>query len=341
MLFTVIVPIYNVEKYLVRCVDSILAQTFPDFELILVDDGSSDRCPEICDAYAAGDARVRVIHKPNGGLVSARNAGIMAAKGDYICYVDGDDWARPGLLAFVRDRLAESPVPLDMVIFSADRITANGSEPLSHKVAEGYYDRARLEKEIFPYLLSDRRKGFGAGTALHAHTWDKVSRRELQREHYVRDERIRMFTDVPFTYEILLNCRNVYICQERLYCYNTTNPHSILARGKRNYLTPSFRYLVEYLRGRLRGYGPEIDRQLNDYPAVLILRSAVWRLRTETSFRAAVRAVREGLDESGLLDLVEPGELPPAPALVLRLFRLRLDRAAMALCSVKARHPKR
>ena len=145
MLFTVIVPIYNVEKYLVRCVDSILAQTFPDFELILVDDGSSDRCPEICDAYAAGDARVRVIHKPNGGLVSARNAGIMAAKGDYICYVDGDDWARPGLLAFVRDRLAESPVPLDMVIFSADRITANGSEPLSHKVAEGYYDRARLE----------------------------------------------------------------------------------------------------------------------------------------------------------------------------------------------------
>ena len=195
MLFTVIVPIYNVEKYLVRCVDSILAQTFPDFELILVDDGSSDRCPEICDAYAAGDARVRVIHKPNGGLVSARNAGIMAAKGDYICYVDGDDWARPGLLAFVRDRLAESPVPLDMVIFSADRITANGSEPLSHKVAEGYYDRARLEKEIFPYLLSDRRKGFGAGTALQAHTWDKVSRRELQREHYVRDERIRMFTD--------------------------------------------------------------------------------------------------------------------------------------------------
>ena len=91
MLFSVIVPIYRVAEYLQRCLESILAQTYADFELILVDDGSPDRCPEMCDAYAQKDSRVRVIHKQHGGLVSARNVGIMTASGEYIVHVDGDD----------------------------------------------------------------------------------------------------------------------------------------------------------------------------------------------------------------------------------------------------------
>ena len=103
MQFSVIVPIFKVEDYIERCIDSILAQTFTDFEVILVDDGSPDRCPQICDEYEKKDQRIRVIHKPNGGLVSARNAGIFAAKGDYITYVDGDDWIKPGLLQFVHE----------------------------------------------------------------------------------------------------------------------------------------------------------------------------------------------------------------------------------------------
>ncbi len=118
-MFSVIVPVYNVEKYLHRCVDSILNQTYGDFEVLLIDDGSPDRCPQICDEYAQKDPRVKVIHKPNGGLVSARNAGILAARGDYICYVDSDDWADESMLQFVHDTLAQSPVPLDMVLFAA------------------------------------------------------------------------------------------------------------------------------------------------------------------------------------------------------------------------------
>ena len=89
---SIIVPIYNVEKYLPRCIESILAQTFTDFELILVDDGSPDRCGEICDYYKKKDKRVKVIHKENGGLSSARNAGINIAIGDYIGFVDSDDY---------------------------------------------------------------------------------------------------------------------------------------------------------------------------------------------------------------------------------------------------------
>lgn len=90
-LISVIVPVYNVENYLHKCVDSILAQTLNDFELILVDDGSPDNCGDICDEYAKKDGRVRVIHKQNGGVSSARNAGIELAKGEWLCFVDGDD----------------------------------------------------------------------------------------------------------------------------------------------------------------------------------------------------------------------------------------------------------
>jgi len=89
---SVIVPVYKVEKYIHRCVDSILGQTFTDFELILVDDGSPDNCPAICDEYAAKDGRVRVVHKQNGGLSSARNAGLEIANGKYILFCDSDDY---------------------------------------------------------------------------------------------------------------------------------------------------------------------------------------------------------------------------------------------------------
>lgn len=92
---SIIVPVYNVEKYLRRCIDYILNQTFKDFELILVDDGSTDRCGEICDEYEILDKRIKVIHKPNRGLSSARNAGIDISSGKYIGFVDSDDYIHP------------------------------------------------------------------------------------------------------------------------------------------------------------------------------------------------------------------------------------------------------
>ena len=94
-LISVVIPIYGVEKYLKRAVDSVLHQTYTNLDIILVDDGSKDGCPAICDAYAAREARVRVIHKENGGLSDARNAGIAVAGGDYIAFLDSDDYYAP------------------------------------------------------------------------------------------------------------------------------------------------------------------------------------------------------------------------------------------------------
>lgn len=107
-LISVIVPVYKVEAYLPACVDSILAQTFCDFELILVDDGSPDACGEMCDQYARQDARIRVIHQENGGLSAARNAGLDIAQGNYITFVDSDDMVAPDFLEVLYASLERS-----------------------------------------------------------------------------------------------------------------------------------------------------------------------------------------------------------------------------------------
>ena len=98
-LISVIIPVYNVEEYLDECVASVVAQTHRNLEIILVDDGSPDNCPAMCDAWAEQDSRVQVIHKENGGLSDARNAGIAIAKGDYLAFVDSDDWISPDMYA--------------------------------------------------------------------------------------------------------------------------------------------------------------------------------------------------------------------------------------------------
>ena len=335
-MFSVIVPIYKVEQYIHRCVDSILAQTYKDFELLLVDDGSPDNCPQICDEYARRDSRVRVIHKPNGGLISARNAGILAARGDYICYVDSDDWTDENMLQFIHDTLAESPVPLDMVLFAAHNVFHDHMEETTNSLPEGYYDRKRMEKEIFPRLIVDTRNGLSAG-CIQAHTWDKACRRELQVKFYTQDERIRAFTDLPMTYECLLNCQNIYVCNRHLYYYNKTNEDSIRAKSKENFLTKSFYYLIAYMQEHLPRYAPSIGRQINQFAASLIIRAGKWGIKNHASFREAVKYMKEGLRESNLLSLVSVKGLPRRPQILILLLKLHLYTPAMLLCTAKLR----
>lgn len=95
---SVIVPVYKVEKYLKKCVESIRQQSYSNLEIILVDDGSPDKCGQMCDEFAKGDSRIKVLHKKNGGLADARNAGIEKASGEYLLFVDSDDWIHPMLV---------------------------------------------------------------------------------------------------------------------------------------------------------------------------------------------------------------------------------------------------
>ena len=129
-LISVIVPVYNMKNYLERCVNSVLNQTYERLEIILVDDGSTDASPEMCDAYARQDGRVKVVHKENGGLSDARNAGLAVATGDYIGYVDSDDWIEPDMYERMHQACVEQNVQLCVCRYFceyADRTEGGGT----------------------------------------------------------------------------------------------------------------------------------------------------------------------------------------------------------------------
>lgn len=126
-LISVIVPIYKVEPYLDKCIASIVNQTYKNLEIILVDDGSPDNCPAMCDSWAERDSRIRVIHKPNGGLSDARNAGMAVATGELLAFVDSDDWISPDMYEYLYQRLTEDGS--DVAACGVQLIWENGTPP--------------------------------------------------------------------------------------------------------------------------------------------------------------------------------------------------------------------
>ena len=211
MLFSIIVPVYQVEPYLQQCIDSILNQTLPEFELILVDDGSPDRCPEICDQYAAQDPRVQVIHKENGGLVSARQAGHEAAKGTYVVNVDSDDWIAPDMLEQASVLLTKHEP--DLICFGVNFVSSDDCHTATEPVKEGLYSGEAVRSQIISKILLDK-------NAVHMfyYVWAKVFRREkLYPCQMAVDQRISMGEDVACLTPYYLDCASVYVSHAPMY----------------------------------------------------------------------------------------------------------------------------
>ena len=200
-LISVIVPVYRVEKYLHRCVDSILRQTYTDFELILVDDGSPDSCGAICDAYAAEDSRVRVIHRENGGLSAARNSGIGIAAGEYFTFIDSDDWVHPQFL-----ELLAIPVLRDHV-----RVSICGY------IREGEFSESEIRSEQAVYQLLDAEELLENHFWNYNYAWGKLYHRDLFAE--VRYPEGKVFEDTFTTYKLLFQCRQAALLEHPLYFY--------------------------------------------------------------------------------------------------------------------------
>lgn len=163
-MISIIVPIYKVEQFVPRCVNSLLAQTFTDFELILVDDGSPDRCGEICDQYSETDSRIRVIHKENRGLSDARNVGLELAQGDYVCFVDSDDWVEPEYLEKLIKNLQEAGA--DICECEVYRTAGEHYMEMGSSQLEVFHTEQALEQ-----LIQDGQ--------FHQYVWNKLYRREV------------------------------------------------------------------------------------------------------------------------------------------------------------------
>ena len=205
--FSIIIPVYNVEKYLNQCVDSVLNQSFSDFEIILVDDGSPDNCPQICDEYAEKDNRVKVIHKENGGVSAARNSGIEISSGEFIWFVDSDDYIMENALTKISDRLSESTD-----IFGFNRLPLlyydNKIKDISN--LEFSFDKEQL-KELINYSHSNN---------ILPYPWRYVYKASLIKDNEMRfDEKMRYGEDSVFNTEAFLRAENVEFIGERLYFY--------------------------------------------------------------------------------------------------------------------------
>lgn len=208
-----------------------LSQSFSDFELILVDDGSPDNCPAICDSYAARDSRIKVIHKENGGLVSARQAGIKIASGEYVFNLDGDDSVCPDALESAYD-IIEKHHP-DMVCFSY-KTCVNGieAELMEEIVEEGLYSKPDIEKKLYPKLLSDINMNH-----LFYFAWGKAVKRSLITPHQLNVTRaISLAEDVSCITPCYLEAQSVYMSKKAIYLY-TIRDDSLTTSFKTSQIT--------------------------------------------------------------------------------------------------------
>ena len=212
-LISVIVPIYRVEKYLRNCIDSIVNQTYPNLDIILVDDGSDDGCPKICDEYAAKDNRIRVIHKENGGLVSARQAALPLAKGTLVAYVDSDDWIEPNMYERLHDTMQKDHA--DVVICGHVEEGLERRQERINAVAPGNYSGEKLAESLFPVMFYEKTSGmWGISPAC----WDKLFKKELIFDEQMDvDPRIWDGEDHAFIYPSLLKAKSISVSEDLLY----------------------------------------------------------------------------------------------------------------------------
>ena len=213
-MISIIVPVYKTEQYLKKCVDSILNQTYTDFELILVDDGTPDNGGKICDAYQEADSRVIVIHKPNGGLSDARNAGIQIAKGEYITFADSDDWAEPELLEVLYEGIRQGA-----------RVSACGFYTIrdgNKKPWREPFDAIRIVSSV------DAVKDMMYGHSIDTSAWGKLFHRSCFDE--IRFPTGHVYEEVATTYRLMLTQDKTAITTRPLYNY-VKHSDSIVTSG--------------------------------------------------------------------------------------------------------------
>lgn len=214
-LVSIIVPIYNVEAELRKCVSSILAQTYKDIEVILVDDGSPDNCGAICDEFASKDNRVVVIHKENGGLVNARKSGLEKSTGRFISYVDGDDWVEEDFIQNLVECQQKNDADIVAAGFSKD--IGNISDEHANVIPAGFYDKQRMIEEVYPRMIC-------AGNFFYfgicSYVWNKLFKKELLFESQMAvDPRISVGEDTSVVFSVLLKCSSLYISENASYHY--------------------------------------------------------------------------------------------------------------------------
>lgn len=215
-LISIIVPIYNVEAYLDRCVESLRTQTYSNLEIILVDDGSPDECPAMCDDYAGKDSRIKVIHQKNSGLSGARNAGIDLARGEYLAFVDSDDYVAPDFIRSLYELLKETGCAIGQCRFAyvqGESLPADGGNAWRIYRGESLMEQLYGPEEEATFFVV---------------AWNKLYRRELFQK--IRYPVGKIHEDEATTYRLFHEGKKLAFLDRALYGYYTGNTGSITSR---------------------------------------------------------------------------------------------------------------
>jgi len=222
-LVSIIIPIYGVEIYLKQCIESVLNQTYSNLQIILVNDGSKDNCAKICEHYSNLDARIIIIHKENEGLVNARKSGLSVAEGEFVTFVDGDDWVGENFIY----NLVQPAIKYntDFTIAGYLREFYGKEDKIIPKLATGYYTKEQLLENILPYAIYN---GIFFQHGISTYVWNKLFKL-TKLKHYLTiiDKNIIMGEDAALTYPYLFNCDNIYITDATDYFYRQ-RPNSIV-----------------------------------------------------------------------------------------------------------------
>lgn len=278
---SIIVPVYNAEKRIRRCIDSILTQKMDDFECILVDDGSTDHSPAICDMYAKQDTRIMVIHKKNGGVSSARNAGLEKANGEWVIFVDSDDFIKSNHLSSLYNATKESG--------ETDFVLCGHYEVNIHSITEhSYLKRQFTGKSEIAQMF------YQTDLLSHMTPWDKMFRRSVIEEHHMRfDKTLTISEDRLFCYEYLRHVRGVAISPHSTYMYDSTDSNSLSYKfNPFQMLAHRYAKLSLAMKELVQQYG------LNDEAAIsfikydwTIFKSAIYA--SESEHKSIINAARQ------------------------------------------------
>ena len=263
---SMIIPVYNAEQYLKKCVDSVRAQTYGNLEIMLVDDGSTDSSGELCDAYAEKDERIRVVHKENGGLVSAWKAGVKECSGEYVSFLDSDDWIDPEMLSEMSAYLTGNDREMVISDYIIER-DGWSQEYVWQKLAPGEYGRKEIEEKIFPCLLGQEERYITISRCMKL-----ISKRLIAENGSYTDPAIIVGEDTTIMLPVLLDCQRIVAMDHKAYYHYLYVKESMVHKYNEK-LTENIRKLIQttdrILKDKFSGDKLEEQKKHLDQESVL------------------------------------------------------------------------
>ncbi|RSJ97805.1 glycosyltransferase [Streptococcus australis] len=321
-LLTVVIPVYNVEKYLKRCVESVIAQDWKKYEILLVDDGSTDHSPQICDNYVKTYDFISVIHKENGGLSEARNTGLSQAKGEYVYFPDSDDWIEPDTFIALSEALESQK--FDIISFNREFVKSEEDAIVSDSVVTIVFEG----KDAFVEML---KHSYITGFAN-----DKIYRKSLFMDHDILFPKGKYYEDLGTNYKLFLSAKKVYATNQKYYHYLIDNPDSITQSWNEKKFIDMFGFYKEvfysdFVRSQLNQEEFHIS-QLYYVNGLTHILASLYKAKLHKNYSDITSEVKQELEKNKLTC----SEIKSIPNRIkYLLYRMRLLKLAFAIQGMK------